>query len=75
MTQPEKLPLAKGKEPYLSTLYDKALDNRSENPILGDRFADEVVRRIELRKRLYLDRRVYQLIASSATDLGWLDYV
>lgn len=29
------------------TLYGKALDNRAEHPILGDKFADEAVRRID----------------------------
>jgi len=43
----EKVHLAKEKETYLATLYGKALDNRSENPILGDKFADEVVRHID----------------------------
>lgn len=37
----------KEKETYLATLYGKALDSRSKNPILGDKFADEVVRRID----------------------------
>ena len=44
----EKVHLTKEKETYLATLYGKALDNRSENPILGDKFADEVVRHIDL---------------------------
>jgi O-methyltransferase involved in polyketide biosynthesis len=43
----EKVRLTKEKETYLSTLYGKALDSRAENPILGDTFADEVVRRID----------------------------
>jgi O-methyltransferase involved in polyketide biosynthesis len=43
----EKVHLTKEKETYLATLYGKALDNRSENPILGDKFADEVVRHID----------------------------
>jgi O-methyltransferase involved in polyketide biosynthesis len=34
-------------EPYLATLYGKALDARAPQPILGDRFADEAVRRID----------------------------
>ncbi len=44
----EKVHLTKEKETYLITLYGKALDNRAENPILGDKFADEVVRHIDL---------------------------
>ena len=43
----EKVHLTKEKEMYLITLYGKALDNRAENPILGDEFADEVVRHID----------------------------
>lgn len=43
----EKVRLKKEKETYLSTLYGKALDSRAEKPILGDTFADEVVRRID----------------------------
>ena len=35
-------------ETYLPTLYGKALDFRAENPILGDKLADEVVRHIDL---------------------------
>lgn len=45
--KPEKVHLTKEKETYLVTLYGKALDSRSKNPILGDKFADEVVRRID----------------------------
>src|SRR5690242_16253458 len=33
--------------PYLTTVYGKALDNRTANPILGDVFADQAVRRID----------------------------
>jgi len=140
----EKVHLTKEHETYLSTLYGKALDSRAENPILGDTFADEVVRRIdfdfeklnlaqggsitlpirakhldswarefldahpestvlhlgcgldsrvfridppatvrwydvdlhdviELRRRLYPERHDYEMIASSVTDLRWLD--
>jgi len=43
----EKVHLTKEKETYLATLYGKALDSRSKNPILGDKFADEVVRHID----------------------------
>jgi O-methyltransferase involved in polyketide biosynthesis len=43
----EKVRLTKERETYLPTLYGKALDARAENPILGDKFADEVVRRID----------------------------
>jgi len=140
----EKVHLANEHETYLSTLYGKALDSRAENPILGDTFADEVVRRIdfdfeklnlaqggsitlpmrarhldswarefldaqpestvlhlgcgldsrvfridppatvrwydvdlpdviELRRRLYPERHDYEMIATSVTDLPWLD--
>lgn len=142
--QTEKVRLTKERETYLPTLYGKALDSRAENPILGDTFADEVVRRIdfdfkklnlpqggaitlpmrakhldswarefltahpqstvlhlgcgldsrvfridppatvrwydvdfpdviELRRRLYPERHDYEMIASSVTDLHWLD--
>lgn len=43
----EKVHLTKDKETYLATLYGKALDSRTKNPILGDRFADEVIRHID----------------------------
>jgi O-methyltransferase involved in polyketide biosynthesis len=43
----EKVHLTNEKEPYLATLYGKALDYRTKNPILGDKFADEVVRRVD----------------------------
>lgn len=46
----EKVHLTKEHETYLSTLYGKALDSRAENPILGDTFADEVVRRFDFEK-------------------------
>ena len=45
--QSDKVHLPNEKETYLSTLYGKALDNRAEHPILGDTFADEVIRRID----------------------------
>ncbi|HMK45450.1 MAG TPA: class I SAM-dependent methyltransferase [Methanocella sp.] len=43
----EKVRLTKEHDTYLLTLYGKALDNRAKNPILGDWFADEVVRKID----------------------------
>jgi O-methyltransferase involved in polyketide biosynthesis len=43
----EKVHLLKENETYLHTLYGKALDSRTDNPILGDTFADEVVRQID----------------------------
>lgn len=43
----EKVHITKEKETYLATLYGKALDSRSKNPILEDKFADAVVRRID----------------------------
>src|SRR5512135_653252 len=143
-----KLTQAQEGETYLPTLYGKALDNRSADPILGDKYADEVVRRIdldwdkkfktiasggrvtlplrarefdrwtqefldahslatvlhlgcgldarvfrmnppatvrwydvdlpdviELRRRIYPERHDYRMIATSVTDLGWLDKV
>jgi O-methyltransferase involved in polyketide biosynthesis len=45
--EPGKVRLTKEKETYLITLYGKALDSRTENPILGDTFADAVVRKID----------------------------
>jgi O-methyltransferase involved in polyketide biosynthesis len=131
----EKVQLTKEQEQetYLPTLYGKALDSRAKDPILGDKFADEVVRRIDLdfekkfkniaqggaitlpmrakhldswvkefidahpestvlnlgcgldsrvfrinppvtlRRRLYPERHDYEMIASSVTDLRWLD--
>lgn len=43
----EKVHLTKEKETLLPTLYGRALDSRSANPILGDTFADEAVRRLD----------------------------
>lgn len=43
----EKVQIKKDKETYLPTVYGKALDNRSKNPILSDRFADEAIRKID----------------------------
>lgn len=141
----EKVHLTKEKETLLATLYAKALDSRNPNPILGDKYADEVARKIdydftrihakfgevtvpirakhfdewtreflaanptsivlhlgcgldsrvfridppatvqwydvdypeviELRKRLFPERRDYTLIGSSVTDLKWLDQI
>jgi len=42
-----KVHLNKEKEPYLATLYGKALDADVANPILGDRFAADAVARID----------------------------
>ncbi len=43
----EKVHLTKERETYLPTLYGKALDAHVKAPILGDTFADEVVRKID----------------------------
>jgi O-methyltransferase involved in polyketide biosynthesis len=43
----EKIQLTKDKESYLPTVYGKALDSRSKNPILGDKFADEALGKID----------------------------
>ena len=43
----EKVRLTKEKETYLITLYGKALDNCAEKPIMGNKFAAEVVRHID----------------------------
>jgi O-methyltransferase involved in polyketide biosynthesis len=43
----EPVHLTKEKETLLPALYGKALDSRAEDPILGDRFADEAVRRLD----------------------------
>jgi O-methyltransferase involved in polyketide biosynthesis len=43
----EKIHLTKEHDTYLITVYGKALDNRAENPILGDRFADEALQKID----------------------------
>ncbi len=42
----EQVHLTKEKETLLPTLYGRALDARSSNPILGDTFADALVRRL-----------------------------
>lgn len=142
----EKVHLEDVKETLLITLHARAMDARRPDPLLGDRFADELVRRIdydfgrfrtsagdrlaiairakqfdawaseflsahpdatvlhlgcgldsrafridppptvrwfdvdfpdviELRRRFYPDRGGYRVIASSATDPGWLDEI
>lgn len=43
----ERVRLTKEKEPYLATLYGKAMDATVEHPILGDRFAADAVARID----------------------------
>jgi O-methyltransferase involved in polyketide biosynthesis len=43
----EKIHLTKEKETYLATLYGKALDATTAQPILGDHFAAEAVARID----------------------------
>jgi O-methyltransferase involved in polyketide biosynthesis len=43
----DKIRLVNEHETYLSTLYGKALDSRAADPILGDTYADEAVRRID----------------------------
>jgi O-methyltransferase involved in polyketide biosynthesis len=43
----DKIHLTKENETYLITLYGKALDSRTKNPILNDTFADETVRKID----------------------------
>jgi O-methyltransferase involved in polyketide biosynthesis len=144
--QTEKIHLTKERETYLTTMYGKALDSRVENSILGDKYADEIVHKIdfdfdslhlasggaitlpmrakhldgwtreflaaqpistvlnlgcgldsrvfridppstvrwydldlpdviELRKQLYPDRHDYEMIASSVTELHWLDSI
>jgi len=43
----EKVHITKDKETYLPTVYGKALDSRSKNPILGDKFAAEALDKID----------------------------
>ncbi len=43
----EKVRITKDKETYLPTVYGKAMDSRSKNPILGDKFADEALGKID----------------------------
>jgi O-methyltransferase involved in polyketide biosynthesis len=43
----KKVHITKDKETYLPTVYGKALDNRSKNPILGDSCADEAIRNLD----------------------------
>jgi O-methyltransferase len=43
----EQVHLSREKETLLMTLYLRALDNRRETPILGDRYAQEVLDRID----------------------------
>ena len=142
----ERVVLTAEKETLLPTLYGRALDSRSANPILGDTWADDVVRRLDydfakmkmpkgaeislpirakhfdgwtrqflaahanatvlhlgcgldsrvfrvdppptvrwfdvdqaeviaLRRRVYPERAGYEMIATSVTDLAWLERV
>lgn len=43
----EKVHLTKDKESYLPTVYGKALDSRSKDPILGDKFSAEALSKID----------------------------
>ncbi len=43
----EKVHVPEERKSYLSTIYGKALDARAEHPILGDRFAEDAIRRID----------------------------
>jgi O-methyltransferase involved in polyketide biosynthesis len=43
----DKVELTGDRLTLLATLYGKALDSRSAHPILGDRFADDVVRQLD----------------------------
>jgi O-methyltransferase involved in polyketide biosynthesis len=47
LTQTHKINLEKEKETLLITLYAKALDSRSKNPILNDTKAEEIVNMID----------------------------
>ena len=43
----ERITLTGPQETLLATLYGRALDSRSPNSILGDHWADEVIRQID----------------------------
>jgi len=43
----EKVHVPEERRSYLSTIYGKALDARAEHPILGDKYADDAIRRID----------------------------
>ncbi len=43
----EKVRLTKEHESYLITVYGKALEAHAENPILGDRYADQALQKID----------------------------
>src|SRR6185436_3460946 len=54
--QTEKVQLTKEKETLLATLYARALESRSPDPILRDPLAEEAVRRIDYNfERLKVD--------------------
>jgi len=53
-----KIPLVDGHEPYLATLYGKALDARGPDSILGDAYADDAVQHLDFAfDRLRLPRQ------------------
>ncbi|MCA0011013.1 class I SAM-dependent methyltransferase [Mesorhizobium sp. B292B1B] len=55
----EKVNLAGAKETLLMTLYGKALESRMPHSLLGDRFADEAVRKIDYDfSRLKVDKNL-----------------
>ena len=66
----EKVHFTKEKETMLITLYARALQSRSERPILRDTWAEEAVQRIDYDfEKLKVGQHAAHLIACRATQL------
>ncbi len=68
--QSEKVQLTKEKETMLVTLYGRALQSRSKNPILRDEWAENAFDRIDYNfEKLKLGERMPLLVACRAKQL------
>lgn len=66
----QKVHLTKEKETLLATLYGRALDYRSKDPILGDKFANDVIQKIDHDySRFRLDKTDLLTVALRAKHL------
>lgn len=74
----EKVHLMKEQETLLGTLYSRALDSRSKNPILHDEAAEEIVRRLDydFRKlRIQRDDVLNTVIRAKQLDQWTTDFL
>ena len=68
----EKVHLSKDKITYLITAYSKALDSRSEDSILGDKFVDEALAKVDFDFNKYYVKGGEISVAIRAKHLdGW----